>query len=168
MNGLSRKMSKLSSLVNREAPSEQGFTMVELLAAVVLLGFALTTLISMQTNFAESYFQEESRTRAAMYSQYILALIETADEPPDAGSERGDLTSKLEELGYFNENHQREDDIILEGWEYELEIESIPVLEIEDALRKVELIIAWGESDRERFPVLFYMKNRPEQEAFPG
>lgn len=140
-----------------------GFTMIELVVAVVLLGLALTTLISMQSNFAKSYFQEENRTKAALFAQYIMALIEVNEVPADGFSEDGSLEGKLEEVGFFNEKHQREDEVNLEGWNYEINTESIPVLEIEDALRKVELIISWGESEREKFPVVYYMKNNPDQ-----
>ncbi len=138
--------------------NESGFTLVEPVVSVVLLGVSLTTLIGMQINYAETYLDEEFRTRSAMYSQYIMALIEVSEQPPETGTDSGRLENYLKDIDYFNDDFEVKEEIPLDGWTYNLNVTSIDVLELEDAMRRIELTISWGASEREEYKVIYYMK----------
>ena len=79
-----------------------GFTLVEIVVSVVILGLGLTALIGIQSNYIESYIREENLTRAAMYGQYIMSMIEIEPDPPESGKENGRLEGYLDNLGYFD------------------------------------------------------------------
>ena len=153
-------------MVNRKPKA--GFTLVEIVVAVVLLGIGLSTLIGMQVNYANAYIEEENRTKATLYAQYIMALIETDLDPPDTGSDGGDLENHLRDLDYFNEDFEVGEEVPLDGWKYKMDVQSIDILELQDALRRIELTVNWGPTEREEYKVIFYMKNNPSSSSIGG
>lgn len=144
--------------------NNQGFTIVEIAVAVAILGVALTTLIGMQTRMLDTYLNEKSRTRAAFYGQYIMSIVEVDPEVPEPGTDSGTLRSKLEEIGYFDDNKQGIKPEEVKGWNYVLETTSEAFQVIEDAYRRVDLTIEWGESEEETFKLVYYVKS-PTLEA---
>ena len=143
--------------------NSSGFTIVEIAVAVAILGIALTTLISLQTRMLDTYLNEKARTRAGFFGQYIMSLIEI-DEAPEPGVDSGALRSKLEELGYFEENKFGIKAQDISSWNYQIETTSEAFQIIEDAYRRIDLTISWGESEEESFNLVYYVKS-PTLEA---
>jgi prepilin-type N-terminal cleavage/methylation domain-containing protein len=152
---------------NLQRRSNSGFTLVEVAVAVAILGLALTTLVGLHTRMLDTYFNERSRTKAAFIAQYVITMLEVAPEPPGTGDTDGELDDILSDFGYFDGDdlkaHQQE----LAGWSYRQAVSSIDLPFLEDALRRVDLDIRWGESDNEKFSLVYFIDN-VDLSAGPG
>ncbi len=148
--------------IAKGSDNSAGFTLVEIIVSVVILGLGLTSLIGIQTNYIDSYLREDNLTRAAMFSQYILSMIEIEPDPPDSGKTSGRLESYLSEIGYFDGDFKKDEAVNLDGWEYTLEVQSVDVLVLTDAMKRVELTIRWSEFDLDSFNVIYYVNTPPE------
>ncbi len=146
---------------------EQGFTLVEIAVAILILGISLTTVFTIQTRYVDQYIDEYRNAKAALYARYIMAMIEVDKEAPKVGADQGKLSELLRTLHYFeiddaSESEQAE----LEGWQFQKQVSSIDIpgfgsIEIfQDVMRRVDLNISWGGGARESFQVIFYRKTR--------
>ena len=142
----------------RNIRSARGFTLLEIAVAVTLIGFFLTTLLSLQTQYLEMHYQEDHRTRAAMYAEYLMTTIDAKSSSPPIGSEEGDLVDELRDAGYFQESDIKNPERELKGWRYKREVVQVPVPPLEDALRRIDLSVSWGESAAESFSVVYFRK----------
>ena len=147
----------MNLLVKSEQPkSERGFTLVEIAIAVAILGLAFSTLIGLHTKMIDTYSLERNRNIASLVGQYMLAIIEVAPQPPDAGSDSGNLRNKLQDYGYFEgETDYFKDE--LENWEYTTEVTSYDLLVLEDVYRKIELNISWGEQVDQSYKIVYFV-----------
>jgi len=146
----------------RAENNSSGFTLVEIVVSVVILGMGLTSLIGIQSNYIDGYIREENLTRAAMYGQYIMSMIEVEVDPPESGKNSGNLDNYLKELGYFDENFKDGEHVSLDGWNFELDVESVDILLITDAMKRVDLTISWSEYDLDSFRLIYYVSNPPD------
>lgn len=158
MIGLKRNKLKTKDFLSQ--PNQAGFTIVEIIAAVVILGMSLTTLIGIQSNYLDAYLRDDARTKASLYGQYILTMLEVEPEPPQAGKKSGKLSSYLDSLNYFDKNLSKESVPEIEDWEYTLESSDFMPFgeQTEASLRKVVLSISWGETIMDEFKIIYYMK----------
>ena len=154
-------------MISKTSRGEGGFTLVEIAVAVVILAVGMTTLISIQTQQLAAYLHERNLFKASLYAQYIMTALEIEEELPDEGSDSGDLESLLRELGYFEYEPsgkatvKQEDEV--DGWRWEQQVESRPVFEIEDALRRIVLTIHWGEKKSSKMKLVYMAYVSPEQ-----
>ncbi len=136
-----------------------GFTLIEIAVAVAILGIALTTLVGLQTRMLDIYFNERNRFDASLYGQYLMVILETKSEPPPVASREGDLRDALEQAGFF-ESEDLDDFLSLRGeWQYREEVTSVDLPLINDAMRRVDLIISWGdiENEDERYSLVNFI-----------
>lgn len=150
-------MSKNSSKIHRTETKQAGFTLIEIAVAVFILGLALTTLIGLQTRIVSLYVEERNLTKAALYGQYLLSILDCELEPPKEGSIQESLDSKLRKLGYFkdlaNKEQEREN---MKGWQYRMDVTEIDIYPFEAPLRRVDLKIFWDDSGEAFSLVYFY------------
>ena len=85
----------------KEDKSQKGFTLVEIAIAVAILGLAFSTLVGLHTKMIDTYNLERNRNIAALTGQYMLALLDVAPEPPEVGTDNGNLRNRLQDYGYF-------------------------------------------------------------------
>ena len=140
-----------------------GFTLIEVAVAVGLLGIALTTLIGLQTAYADRYLYERNLTRAALYAQYLLTVMEIDPNLPDDGNSDQDLASALSDGGYFEDEageavQQERDE--LSSWKVIRQVEKISIDPIEDAMRRVDLTIRWSDAALDRFSIVYYIRGQ--------
>lgn len=138
---------------------KNGFTLVEIAIAVAILGLALTTLIGLHTRLLNTYFNERNRTRAAFYAQYLMTMMEVQGSPPETGTNEGDLQGALEDEGFFDSDSLGDHKISVEGWQYNQTVTSVDLPLLEDALRRVDLSISWGEGEDETYSLLYFIDN---------
>ncbi|MCC6952603.1 MAG: prepilin-type N-terminal cleavage/methylation domain-containing protein [Deltaproteobacteria bacterium] len=138
-----------------------GFTLIEVLMAVSLLGLGLTTLIGVQTGFANQYLRERDLTRAALYAQYLISGIEGDGKVPSEGEKDSDLESALRDAGYFEGLDNADGEKLRESmatWKVLIRTEKIDLPPMEDALRRIEVLINWGESELDNYSVVYFMR----------
>ncbi len=142
--------------------NDKGFTLVEIAIAVAILGVALVTLVGLQTRMLDTYFIEKNRVKASLYAQYLMAMVEVQPEPPEVGNESRDLKDALEDAGYFDKEGFERADQTIEGWRYTRQVVplGLPVSGgdvMDDALRRVDIVIEWGPSDDEEFDLTYFI-----------
>ena len=141
--------------------TREGFTLVEVAVAISILAIAFTTLITLNTRFLSAYFNDRSITQAALLGQRALAMIEVEGSPPDVGTKQGDFLELLEKSGDIYKKDEIEK--LIKNWTYTLEVQAIPVPPEEDAMRRIDLTVSWGDSAEEEFALVYFMKSKPEQ-----
>ena len=135
-----------------------GFTLVEIAMAVAILGLGLTTLVGIQSNYTSAFIFERQLNRAALFAEYLMGTYDIAEQAPDTGTEEGSLKSALDKAGYFQQGEDTSS-FELENWRYERLVTNVGVPPFDDALRELRLTVSWGEGEKERFILYYYMKS---------
>lgn len=140
----------------------RAFTLVEVAVAIAILGLALTSLVTLQTRQLQSHFHEKKLMKAALYAQYLMAIVETKENPPEIGETSGDLRDALNTAGYFDDDRMKEEEKELDGWSYqqrvsEFQLPSVTV-PIEDIARTIQIEVSWGRSAGDRFALSYLRK----------
>lgn len=145
---------------------EGGFTLVEISAAVAILGAALTTIITLQTRLVDTFVHERNLLRATLYAQYLMTFVEISPSPPDPSVDTQPLDDALRERGYFDglETAGTESSLserrAIDGWEVETRVTPIPFFDFEDVARRVDLTVRWGKGDDEQTSLMLYVKSK--------
>ena len=163
---------KRKSYVRTKFPhcASGGFTLVEVTMAIALLGLALTALIGVQIGFVNQYLREQELTRAALYAQYLLSGIEGDGKVPPEGEKDGDLESALGDAGFFDGLESTDAQRLREmlaPWKVSVRTQKIDLPPIEDALRRVEVVVSWSESERDIYSVVYFMRGSAKLAAAP-
>jgi general secretion pathway protein I len=122
----------------------RGFTLLEVLVAVVVLGIALTALLSTQAGGVRLRSQAEAITTATFLLQERMAQQELDDYFPEPGTRDGDFGSAYP------------------GYRWEVTVSQVPVpgAEGQDLLREVRLAVLWRDGRREeRLELTSYRAN---------
>lgn len=117
-----------------------GFTLIEVMFALTLVGISLTVLLSSQSQSLRLASEAKFNTTAAFLAQGKMAEIESMelkDLAPDSG-DFGEL---------FPDYH----------WELRVDNTSLPILdEYEDRFKKLDLYIYWGENRTYEYSLRLY------------
>lgn len=138
--------------MNREI-SEGGFTLIEAVVSIAILGLALTVLIGLETSYVDRYFEQRMNTKAAFYARYIMTMLEIEEELPEPGSSNDLLRDQLSEFGYFDyepENQKIDErDALGSSWKSEINVESVDIPlgteSFSDILRHITVKVSWAE-----------------------
>ena len=120
-------------------PGRRGFTLLEVLVAVVVLGIALTALLSTQAGGVRLRSQAEAITTATFLLQERMAQLELDEDYPEVGKRDGDFGS-----GY-------------PGYRWELTVQEVGLV---PNIRELRLAVLWREGQRdERLELTSYVGN---------
>ncbi len=152
-----------SKALNKRAGSAAGgFTLVEVAVSVAIIGIAFTTLITLNTRELRNYRNDQSLTQATLLGQKLMTLIEVAAKPPDEGEAEKSLMDALEDGGGLDADVKKLIEPKLEGWKVRTKVSAVPLLELEDVMRRVELTISWGEAVDEEYTIIQFLRTKPE------
>jgi len=141
--------------------NRRAFTLVEVAVAISILAIAFTSLITLNTRYLTSYFNDRNLTHAALFAQRAMTMLEIAENTPEVTEKEGDFIDLLSESGGLY--RQAEIEKIVSGWTYKLAVQAIPVPPDEDAMRRIDLTVSWGESVAEEYALVYFMKTKSEQ-----
>ena len=130
--------------------------------AVALIGIAFATLITLNTRELRNYRNDQALTQATLLAQKVMTIIEVAAKPPDEGETEKDLLDALEDAGGLAPETKRLLEPKISGWKVKTKISGVPLLDLEDALRRVEVTISWGEAVDEEYTVIEFMRTKTE------
>ena len=118
----------------KKISNQKGFSLLEVMVALALIGIALATLLASQTQGLSLANEAKFNTTAAFLAQGKMAELETMD-----------INYLTSDSGDFSESY---DDSYPEYyWEVEIDSISIPVLEeYEDHYKQIDLTIYFGEN----------------------
>ena len=150
--------------VTATSPSAaHGFTLLEIVIAIALLAVALVSMIGLNSSAMERTIRDRHAQQAMLLSRSILAGIEASKQPIEVGQTSG---TALELVRQFNAAPDGADfPPELDIFTASLEVESISipinrdgaVTIANDALRRINLEIRWGDGPDQVFPVVFFV-----------
>ena len=138
--------------------AQKGFTLLEIMIAVVILSIALVTLLSLQASVLSQEVRDRDRQAALGIARQILAAIETRDDPLDDGEQTLAAGELLKNLSEGNQKGGSSEPI--KGGDFTAILtvspRGIPTLS-ENDLQEIHLTIRWGNSDLDKVSFT-YMK----------
>lgn len=140
---------------------QKAFTLVEIMAAISILGIGLASLIALQTRLVDNFLRERQLLRAALAAQYIMTFAEIEEEPPSTGSSEADLNDSLRALGYFEGEGVSALERQYEGWLLTKNVTSVdyPGLK-EDIMRRIDLSVSWSEKSSDRYSLIYFVNTK--------
>jgi prepilin-type N-terminal cleavage/methylation domain-containing protein len=137
----------------------RGFTLMEVLLALLILGGSLVVLLGLQSSIIERTLRDTEKQRAMLLSREIFSTIETSAAPPVPQKTEGTFAEVLDavSLGATPPNLEQDQD---RDFRVFLEVSPIAVPGVsDDTLRKVELTVAWGEREADRFTTVYFTQS---------
>lgn len=132
-----------------------GFTLVEIAFAVAILALAFTTIITIQSNVIATAIADRNRFDAALFAQYLLTVSDLDSEKPEPGSKSGKLPDILHDAGWVDDSVDRLSKYA--DWTVDTTVESIGILDIQDALRRVDITVSWAPDSVSQFRVTYFI-----------
>jgi len=125
--------------VNPVQRHARGFTLLEVMVAIGILGLALVGLLGLQHQSIQSVIHAQQETRASMLAQAVMTQAEL-ERFPDLGYSSGDFNSSFP--GEFPD-FQWERDVAASG--------------IFPDVRKVKVVVHYGPGFTQNFALIEYM-----------
>jgi general secretion pathway protein I len=125
--------------MNLSCSRERGFTLLEVMVAMAILGIALLGLLGLQHQSMQSVIRAQQSTRASMLAQAVMTEAEI-ERFPDLGRSSGDFQSAFP--GEFPDFR----------WEREVD----PSAKFPD-VRVVKVLIRYGPSLSQNFALVEYL-----------
>jgi prepilin-type N-terminal cleavage/methylation domain-containing protein len=151
---------------NARHRSEQGFTFIEVIIALMLLAAAASVLIGMEGAAVQRTMHDRNVQQAMLVARRIFAVIESSNDGNEIQQLSGvTATQALQTLGAPSSTDEREKraldqlqvSLVVQDWQ-------VPAPKIEEnPMRRVELTIAWGTEPTEAFVVAYFVP-APERE----
>lgn len=140
-----------------------GFTLLEILIAVVILGVSLVTLLSLQSSVLTQEIRERERQQALGVARRILSAIEFKGSGLSPGVTNQDARNLL---SFLLNNQIPQDDITDTALNVQTELKVTPIgipKVAETGLQKIELAVIWGESSLDRIDLLYVITDEPQE-----
>lgn len=115
--------------------SQRGFTLIEVLVALAIVGYALIGLLGLQNRNLTLVGQDQNMTRATLLARMLITQMEVREKFPELGFTSGEL-----EEGFF----------------YEREVNETPLPEV----REVRLRVIFDENRPDLVELYYYMRDR--------
>jgi prepilin-type N-terminal cleavage/methylation domain-containing protein len=128
-------------------PNSAGFTLIEVVVALMILGGSLIVLLGLQTSIIDRTIRDEKMQMALLLSRRLFTDLETARTPPENMQADGPFFEVLERVSLLGADAPEIPAEINQEFKASINISNwgIPGID-EDVMRKVELTIYWGSS----------------------
>lgn len=145
--------------------AERGFTLAEIVIAVLVLSTAMIVFISLQSAAVDRTLRDNQRQRAMLAARSILAALETRNDDVPEESMDDTLPNVLKQIkplsdlqDWNNPEFERfRAQLVIQNWE-------IPIPGVEaDAVKRVSLRIYWSDSPLDSFPVTYFIPKLDEE-----
>jgi len=153
--------------MRKRRDSEVGFTFIEVVIALALFAAGAALIVGLESSAINRTVRDRNAQQAMLAARRIMALIETAGPKLEIGDQEDQPVEEiLQTLGAppaAADNEQKEP--TLEGFRASLLFKDwdLPFENIQNpAMKKVALIVAWGDGDGERL-VIDYLFPLPPQ-----
>ncbi len=145
--------------VRRKIVSDAGFTIMEIIIAVLVLAIGLTTLIGLQTASVDQTLRDRSREIALLAGRRILAQIEADEDGVELANQEKRLDQLLKEFtGDVGDTISDAELRELQAFNARLEIVNWGIEQLNpEAMIKVILQISWGASDLDSVELVYFI-----------
>lgn len=142
-----------------------GFSLIEVVFAVLILASALVTLLGLQSSSLQLSAHDKFTQRAMLIAREILAPIETSKDPIDIQDVEGTPQEILEKVlvaKLGNEDRLPRDNI----FRVHLKVDywGIPKVN-EEAMKRITLTVLWSTAPLDSFQIIYFMPNEGDQTA---
>lgn len=137
---------------------ELGFTLIEVVLAILILGAALSVLIGMQSSVLSQTLRDRNEQQAMLFARRILSSLEVTEETIKVGEQQTSAKKMLEDFNLLNED---EDDLVrLDSLQATLQVSfsGIPNVD-EEAMKRILLRVSWSPAPEDSFEVVYYIPN---------
>lgn len=151
---------------------ELGFTLVEILIAVVILATSLTVILGLQSAVIDRTVSSNVKKEALLATRQILSAVEAREAngiPLDTQIYEGsisELLTVLLEIPYERGQSREWEAPELQG-ELLVEYWGIPQVS-EQAMKRVQFTVRWGESEREALRTTLFIPFDEDELAQPS
>ncbi|MBN8550947.1 MAG: hypothetical protein J0M12_16660 [Deltaproteobacteria bacterium] len=147
--------------------SADGFSLIEVVFAVLILASSLVTLLGLQSSSLQLSAHSKFTQRAMLIAREILAPIETSRDPIEIQDIEGTpeeilekvLAARLPAVQNDSKNTMYRVRLQVEYW-------GIPNLN-EQAMKRITLTVRWSASQEDTFQIIYFMPNEGDQSASP-
>jgi general secretion pathway protein I len=109
----------------------RGFTLIEVMVALVIMAVALTTLLATHVMSTRDYAEAKAMTISSLLAEQKLAELQAAEEPPEPG----------EQSGIFEDN---------ENYRWVLTVNETSLEELRELILEVSLLPPEGDEEPPR------------------
>ena len=147
--------------------TDSGFTLMEVIVAIVILASSLTVIIGLQYSSTQKTVQSKLQQQAMLLARVILTEIEM-DPSMASQTEAMPALELIEELDSENPLLGGGTEKGLEQITATLQVEEmeIPMSNSDPVnLKKVILIMSWSDNPSDAFEVIYYVPDKESNEA---
>jgi prepilin-type N-terminal cleavage/methylation domain-containing protein len=147
---------------------QQGFTLIEVTLAIVLLSGAMVVLLGLQSSIMRRTYVDSQNQLAMMAARQVLSAIEVSDLPVDTQETSGDLKEILTSLISVNAEDEKSLKIFDElSLHLSVSFWGIPTVD-EQAMKRVELTVSWSDRPQDALQVVYFFPNDEEASLESG
>jgi prepilin-type N-terminal cleavage/methylation domain-containing protein len=150
---------------SRQSRHETGFTLIEIVIAIMILSVSLVVLIGLQSASIERAVRDRATQQAMLLARSILAGIESSPDPIPVGAFDTPALQMVQQYRAAPEGADFPPELDRFSASLIVEPVAVPIIKdgvpavIPNALKKILLTIYWGTDPTEQFPVLFFIPN---------
>ncbi|MCB0334497.1 MAG: prepilin-type N-terminal cleavage/methylation domain-containing protein [Bdellovibrionales bacterium] len=138
---------------------DSGFTLIEVTLAIVILAGSLTILLGLQSAIIDRTVRDNNQKQAVMIARLILAAIESEEasgNPLPLQQTTAPIDDVLQSI--LSTPFELPQTLKLEPFEATLLVAYAGIPGVaEEALKRIDLTISWGESNQERLDVVLFI-----------
>ena len=136
--------------------SVNGFTLIEVTLALMVLGGSLVVLLGLQSSIIERTLRDSKKQQAMLLARQLLSEIEMMESPLPAQKTDGPFRDVLNSLTLRNpaagQPEPGEADFVVH-----LEVENVGIPDVaQDAMRKITLTLSWGPNSVDQLSAVYF------------
>jgi hypothetical protein len=151
--------------VRKKNSMAAGFTLIEVVFAVLILSASLVTLLGLQESSLQLSAHDRFTQRAMLYAREIMSPIETSPDPIETQDTDGTIEEILNQFSPVKlETTVRPLSATMFRAHIKVEDWGIPKVN-EQAMKRITLTIRWSDSPLDAFQIMYFMPNEGDQSS---
>ena len=146
-----------------------GFTLIEVVIALMILAVSLTTLLSLLSSVVQRTIRGQREEKAMLAARSVLASIETNASAKSVEPFEGMLPDLLLRMNVNlpedKTDSGEQEDGALASYQANLVVEPWGIATFPDALQRIRLVVSWGPTTLDRVTLDYFIPT--EKDAAP-
>lgn len=148
--------------MHRSRPYQAAFTLIEIAFAILIFAGAFVILLGLHASAMQRAYLDERRQEAMLLARQVLAALEARSEPLQPTESRGPVREIISEASGVAGDLLESDPDPGNRYEAVLRVENLGIPDVDDeAMRRVQVTVSWGESALENVTVFYFIPNDP-------
>ena len=147
--------------ITHRGRAPRGFTLIEVVIALMILAVSLTTLLSLLSSVVQRTIRGQREEIAMLAARSVLASIETSASAKSVEPFEGLLSDLLLRMNVSRpepkaESTESEEDA-LASYQANLIVEPWGIATFPDALQRIRLVVSWGPTTLDRVTLDYFI-----------